>query len=60
MQLDADEDGAPFFKPQAINPAPIRQPQEEQRQGEPGNDLGTTGGGSQQEAAAVATAEQED
>ena len=62
MQLDADEDGEPFFKPQAINPAPIRQAREDHRQGEPGNGAGT-GIESQQEAAAAAataTAEQED
>ena len=60
MQLDADEDGEPFFKPQAINPAPIRQPHKGDQQGEPGNGPGTTGGEGQQGAAAVATAEQEE
>ena len=39
MQLDADEDGEPFFKPPVINPAPFvppdRQPQQQQQQQQP-------------------------
>lgn len=35
MQLDADEDGEPFFKPPAVAPAPLRpsneQPQDEEQ-----------------------------
>lgn len=30
MQLDADEDGEPFFKPPAVAPAPIRQRDDQQ------------------------------
>ena len=57
MQLDADEDGEPFFKPQAITPAPIQPRDEpsEQRQEEPGARVE-----SQQETAATATAELEE
>lgn len=57
MQLDADEDGEPFFKPQAITPAPIRprDEQPEQRQGEPG-----PGVESEQGTAATARAELEE
>ncbi len=57
MQLDADEDGEPFFKPQAITPAPIQPRDEpsEQRQEEHGARVE-----SQQETVATATAELEE
>lgn len=55
MQLDADEDGQPFYRPPLIAPAPLLtapaptdEPQLQQ------------GGESGQEAAAVATADLED
>ncbi|KAL8842666.1 MAG: hypothetical protein Q9170_000441 [Blastenia crenularia] len=51
MQLDADEDGEPFFKPPAISAAPVK-PREERTQG--------SNEGSTQEAAATMTAEQEE
>ena len=51
MQLDADEDGEPFFRPPAINAAPIKPKEDEVSQ--PAAETG-------QEAAAVATAEQEE
>ena len=60
MQFDADEDGEPFFKPPAISPAPIGQQDAQhptkQHLPETGNDQG----GTSQEAAAIATAEQDD
>ena len=61
MQLDADEDGEPFFKPQAIVPAPIhsREDQGPPRQGGESG-LGVGGGESQVEVAARATVEQEE
>ncbi|KAL8733841.1 MAG: hypothetical protein Q9166_001829 [cf. Caloplaca sp. 2 TL-2023] len=51
MQLDADEDGEPFFRPPAISAAPAK-PKEELGQ--------ESGQGSTQEAAATMTAEQEE
>ena len=51
MQLDADEDGEPFFRPPAISAAPAK-PRDEATLGS--SDIGT------QEAAATMTAEQED
>ncbi|KAL8806492.1 MAG: hypothetical protein Q9182_001274 [Xanthomendoza sp. 2 TL-2023] len=51
MQLDADEDGEPFFRPPAISAAPMKLPEEP---GAGSND------GSAQEAAATMTAEQEE
>ncbi len=66
MQLDADEDGEPFFKPPILAPAPIQQ-RNDQIQGEeqqPDQQSGaehTSGEGrTQHAAAATATAEQED
>ena len=66
MQLDADEDGEPFFKPPAVAPAPLR-PSDEQREGEEQYraQRGNTGepreqGESEQEAVAIATIEQEE
>ena len=63
MQLDADEDGEPFFKPPVISPAPIRQRDEqqssdEQQPGE-GSQAGVEGE-TEQAAAATATIEQEE
>lgn len=64
MQLDADEDGEPFFKPPAISPAPIRQRDEQQSSDEqqhPGEGLqGGVEGETEQAAAATATIEQEE
>lgn len=51
MQLDADEDGEPFFKPPAISAAPAK-PKEGRA---PGSSEEST-----QEAAATLTAEQEE
>ncbi|KAL8812314.1 MAG: hypothetical protein Q9223_000111 [Gallowayella weberi] len=51
MQLDADEDGEPFFRPPAISAAPMKPPEEPA----PGSN-----DGSAQEAAATMTAEQEE
>ncbi|KAI4167821.1 MAG: hypothetical protein LQ343_006893 [Gyalolechia ehrenbergii] len=51
MQLDADEDGEPFFRPPAISAAPAK-PKEERAQGSSEE--------STQEAAATMTAEQEE
>lgn len=51
MQLDADEDGEPFFRPPAISAAPAK-PKEE-----PALDSSES---SAQEAAATMTAEQEE
>ena len=64
MQLDADEDGEPFFKPPAILPAPIRQRDEhqssdEQQQPGDGSQRGVEGE-TEQAAAATATIEQEE
>ena len=62
MQLDADEDGEPFFKPPVISPAPIRQRDEQQSSDEqqPGEALpGVAEGETEQAAAATATIEQE-
>ena len=66
MQLDADEDGEPFFKPPAIAPAPIRQrdgqqsseEQQQQSHGEPSQEPGQNE--TRQAAAATATVEQEE
>lgn len=63
MQLDADEDGEPFFKPPAISPAPIRQRDEQQSSDEqqPGEGAqGSVEGATEQAAAATATIEQEE
>ena len=62
MQLDADEDGEPFFKPPAILPAPIRQRDEQRSSDEqqPGDgSQGGVEGETEQAAAATATIEQE-
>ena len=64
MQLDADEDGEPFFKPPTILPAPIRQRDEQQssdEQQQPGDgSQGGVEGETEQAAAATATIEQEE
>ena len=62
MQLDADEDGEPFFKPPVILPAPIRQGDEQRSSDEqqPGDgSQGGVEGETEQAAAATATIEQE-
>ena len=66
MQLDADEDGEPFFKPPAVAPAPLRT-SDQQRESEEQHraQQGSTGepkeqGESEQEAVAIATIEQEE
>lgn len=66
MQLDADEDGEPFFKPPAVASAPLR-PSDEQSKGEGQHraQQSTTSelreeSGSEQGAAATAAAEQEE
>ena len=51
MQMDADEDGEPFFRPPAISAAPAK-PRDEPTLG--------SSESSAQEAAATMTAEQED
>ncbi|KAL9128104.1 MAG: hypothetical protein Q9217_003157 [Psora testacea] len=70
MQLDADEDGEPFFKPQPAVTAPFRNNQQkmqedgegveqsQQRQGEEDGNIGE--GETAQAAAATATLEQEE
>lgn len=67
MQLDADEDGEPFYKPPAISPAPIpqrndQQSGEEQPQGQQqlGKALLGTESEIEQSTAATATIEQEE
>ena len=62
MQLDADEDGDPFFKPPAISPAPIRQrdkPSGDEQQTAERSQEGMEGG-TEQATAAIATIEQEE
>ena len=68
MQLDADEDGEPFYKPPAISPAPIQHRNEQQPSDEPsqggqslsGETLQDAGEGeTEQAAAATATTEHE-
>ncbi|KAK4696702.1 sorting nexin-1/2, partial [Lecanoromycetidae sp. Uapishka_2] len=58
MQLDADEDGEPFFKPPAIAPAPLRQHDDQQSDKEPpqqtlGEATQEPGKGETEEAAAT-------
>lgn len=65
MQLDADEDGEPFFKPPVIAPAPIRQLDDQQSSDEQPHSEQTPGEGpregeTEQAAAATATVEQEE
>lgn len=66
MQLDADEDGEPFFRPPAVAPAPLRpsdkQPEgEEQRPAQQSNtSVSLEHGEGEQGAATIATAEQEE
>ena len=70
MQLDADEDGEPFFKPQQVNAAPTassksKAMREQDQRGElhksPGSeDEVGRDGETAQAAAATATVEQED
>lgn len=66
MQLDADEDGEPFFKPPAVASAPLR-PSDEQPKGDGqhGAQQSTTSESreeseSEQGTAATAAAEQEE
>jgi sorting nexin-1/2 len=76
MQLDADEDGEPFFKPPVLTPAPNpllshqhqqqrqqeegEQEEQAQDQGVPTVEPGGAGAVSDQAAAALATVEQEE
>ena len=70
MQLDADEDGEPFFKPQPPLSAPIPSGQpkraegpgggEQPQQRQSGADEGREEGETAQAAAATLTAEQEE
>ena len=68
MQLDADEDGEPFFKPQQVNAAPTASSKpkkegdvNEHTEQSPGiDDQGRGEGETAQAAAATTTAEQED
>lgn len=65
MQLDADEDGEPFFKPPAVAPAPLRPNDEhsegeEQHRAQQSNTSEPEEGKSEQGVAAIATAEQEE
>ena len=68
MQLDADEDGEPFFRPPSITPAPIRphddqQSSDEQQRSAPAPGEVPQGLGASdtdQAAATPTTAEQED
>ena len=56
MQLDADDDDEPFYKPPLSNPAPIpTNPPQKPRDQET-----ATEGGTAQEAATAATIEQEE
>lgn len=62
MQLDADEDGEPFFRPPALAPAPIHQRidqiqgEEQQPDQQSGAEHTSEEGQTQQEAVATATA----
>ena len=61
MQLDADEDGEPFFKPSVVDPTPSARPEDRQSQQQQQQPQQT--GEPQETAAAVAatvTAEQEE
>lgn len=74
MQLDADEDGEPFFKPPVLTPGPnplLSQQHEQQQQqqtgqeqqanqGVPAVEPGGAGVVGEQVAAALATVEQEE
>lgn len=65
MQLDADEDGEPFFKPPAIAPSPIHQRINdqggfEQQVGQQRDSEQTAEGRTQQATAATATVEAEE
>lgn len=65
MQLDAEEDGEPFFKPPAVNAAPIGKPDDpptvEEHQRQPQNDDGAIDADATERAtAAIATVGQED
>lgn len=64
MQLDADEDGEPFFKPPVVAPAPL-QPSDEQPESEEQHRVQQSNTSepreeSESEAAAIPTAEQEE
>lgn len=58
MQFDADEDGEPFFKP--VSPAPIGQQDAQHPTKQHLPESGTDQSGTSQEAAAIATVEQEE
>lgn len=73
MQLDADEDGEPFFKPRLLAPGPnpLLAQQQQQQEGQEGQqqqadqaaptvEPGGAGVVSDQAAAALATVEQEE
>ncbi len=67
MQLDADEDGEPFFKPPIITPSPnpplSQQQQQQDHESQPRNSAIVEPGGENERphaAAATATLEQED
>lgn len=59
MQLDADDDGEPFFKPQAIAPAPLRPPPHDEPLEQTQEERGA-GVESQAATAAAVTAEMEE
>lgn len=66
MQLDADDDGEPFFKPPALAPPPIQQPKDNfqgEDQGpnqQSGTEHATEEVETEQAAVPTATAEQEE
>lgn len=66
MQLDADEDGEPFFRPPALAPAPIqqridlKQGGEQQADQQRGAEQTSEQGQTRQGADATATVEQEE
>ena len=64
MQLDADEDGEPFFKPPAVAPAPLRPSDSEDEEHHQGQKSGMSEsreeGENEHGATAIATAEQDE
>ena len=64
MQLDADEDGEPFFKPPAVASAPLRpsdeQPEDKEQHRQSNEIESGEQGESEQGAAVLAAAEQEE
>ena len=60
MQFDADEDGEPFFKPPAVSPAPIEQHDAQQPTKQHLPESGIDDSRTSQEAAAIATVEQDE